>query len=98
MDRFGLRDWLYRLANELHDGPDAHLESKLKEFADEHGKPDEEQPKAPENIAWDTPKVNPQPFPAQVESLPQVTEPTPASKTPLTDEELAKLKDLLGKL
>lgn len=94
MDRVGLRDWLYRLGSELHDGPDSHLEAKVKAFADEVGKPDE----APENIVWDAPKDNPQPLIGLPHELTQVTQPTPVDPNALTTADIQRLKELLGKL
>lgn len=90
MDRFGLRDWLYRIAAELHDGPDAHLEEKVKAFADETGKPDE--PPAVEEPAV---PVNPNPTPVSGIDLPLVTEPTPVTSA-FTPEQIAELKKALG--
>lgn len=100
MDRFSLKDWLYRVAAELHDGPDAHLEQVVKDFADTHGVPDE--PPSALAEVQDVP-INPNPTPmvGQLHDLPLVTEPTPeppADPNKLTPEEVAGLRAFIAKM
>lgn len=87
MDRHSLKDWLYRLSAEMHDGPDAHLTDKVTAFADEISKDDNGDAHEAE------PVVNPEPFNSMPEEVAVVHEdPKPQ---PLTDAELETLRALL---